>query len=75
MRTKLFKMGELFFDIGDVLLEGWLLEGLGFLVGVNLIRGNKFIERFAGVFGEDSVGFSCGILACKKSASAGRTIG
>lgn len=62
MRGKLLVLGDLFFDLCDLRLESGFLQGLGFLVGIDLLFSNELVEGFAGVLCEDAVDFGCGVL-------------
>lgn len=62
MRGKLLVLGDLFLDLCDLRLESRFLEGLCFLVGVDLLFGDELVEGFARIFCEDAVDFCCGVL-------------
>jgi hypothetical protein len=54
-------LSDLLLDLSDGGLERRLLQCLRFLVHVNLLLCNQFVERFAGVFCDDSIDL-CGCV-------------
>jgi hypothetical protein len=60
--SELFEVGDLLLDLGDIGLEGGLLQRLGFLVGVDLLVGDELVQRLSGVLGQDGVDFGGGVL-------------
>lgn len=66
----LFVLGTEFLVLADLLLElrnsgleRRLLQSLGLLVCIDNFLIDKFVKRFFGVCGEDSIGFGGGVLS------------
>lgn len=55
-------MSDLFFDLCNASLKGGFLQGLSFLIVINLLRLDELVERFALVLGEDGVDFGGSVL-------------
>ena len=60
---ELLVLDNLFFQLSKRGLQGWFLEGLGFLILVDLAREKKVLKRGARIFGNDRVDFLSSILA------------
>lgn len=69
MCGELLVLRDLFLDLCDLCLERGFFQGLGFLVGVDLLFGNELVKGFAGVLCDDAVDFGCGVLQMNRSAS------
>lgn len=54
---KLLEVQDLVFELGDGGLEGGFLQGLGLLIGIDLLFGDKLVQRFTLVLGDDGVDF------------------
>lgn len=55
--VELLVLGDLLLELGEGGVEGWLLEDLCLLVGVDLASGYQFVEGLSGVLFEDIVDF------------------
>lgn len=53
---------DLLFELRELGLEGRLLEGLGFLVEIDLLGGYEVIERYTWILRNDGVDFLGGSL-------------
>jgi len=53
--VELLVLGDLLLELGEGGVEGWLLQDLGLLVGVDLASSYQFIEGLSGVLFEDVV--------------------
>lgn len=60
--TILLELGDLVFNLSDSSLQGGLLEGLGLLVIVDLLFGNKVVEGFSRVLCDDGINLCGSIL-------------
>jgi hypothetical protein len=64
--SELFVVANLLLGLGNGCLKGRLLQDLCLLVIVDLLLLNQLIKRLVGVFSDDGVDFSEGVLIKKR---------
>jgi hypothetical protein len=64
--SKLLVVADLLLNLGNRCLERRLLQGLSLLVGIDLLLGNKVVQGFAFVLGDDGIDLGSRVLYKEK---------
>ena len=62
VRRKLLVLRNLFLQLSDLSLQGWLLQRLGLLVGIDLFLRDQVVQGFPRILSNDVVDLGRGIL-------------